>query len=118
MGDIRVLAGRAGELCIQSNCKGADSGTSICLTQQPLGDWGVPHSLKCACFDSGCPESHVPVPLSAEDRALFQVTQVEEGVVHVAGPPATCVNIALHNLGLEDVDLVISGPNVGHNAGW
>ncbi|BDA43778.1 probable 5'-nucleotidase SurE [Coccomyxa sp. Obi] len=61
------------------------------------------------------PESFVSKAIA---KGPIQVTQVQEGEVHVAGPPATCVNIALHNLGLEDVDLIISGPNVGHNAGW
>ncbi|KAL3149811.1 hypothetical protein ABBQ38_013636 [Trebouxia sp. C0009 RCD-2024] len=36
--------------------------------------------------------------------------------MHVDGSPATCVNLALYSL-VPDVDLVISGPNVGHNVG-
>ncbi len=75
------------------------------------------HEICTAHCSNGRWESHAAVALCAEDRP-FQVKQIQEGVVHMAGPPATCVNIALHNLGLEDVDLVISGPNVGHNAGW
>ncbi|KAF8078600.1 survival protein sure-like phosphatase/nucleotidase [Lyophyllum atratum] len=31
------------------------------------------------------------------------------------GTPATCANIALHNLFLGQIDLVISGPNLGRN---
>lgn len=36
--------------------------------------------------------------------------------MHVDGSPATCVNLAVYSL-VPDVDLVISGPNVGHNVG-
>ncbi|EJD47666.1 sure-like protein [Auricularia subglabra TFB-10046 SS5] len=31
------------------------------------------------------------------------------------GTPATCANIALHNLYKDEIDLVISGPNLGRN---
>jgi len=31
------------------------------------------------------------------------------------GTPATCANIALHNLFKDEIDLVISGPNLGRN---
>jgi 5'/3'-nucleotidase SurE len=37
-------------------------------------------------------------------------------VVHVTGSPATCVNLALYQLA-SDCDLVLSGPNIGHNVG-
>ena len=36
--------------------------------------------------------------------------------VHVDASPASCVNVALHHL-CPDADLVISGPNIGHNCG-
>ena len=36
--------------------------------------------------------------------------------VHVDTSPASAVNVALHHLA-PDVDLVISGPNIGHNCG-
>ena len=37
-------------------------------------------------------------------------------IYHMNASPGTCVNIAIHSLAL-DCDLVLSGPNVGHNAG-
>ena len=37
-------------------------------------------------------------------------------MVHVTGSPATCVNLALYQLA-SDCDLVLSGPNIGHNVG-
>lgn len=36
--------------------------------------------------------------------------------MHVQAPPASCVNLALHHFAPE-CDLVVSGPNIGHNAG-
>lgn len=42
--------------------------------------------------------------------------RVAEAEVYLAGSPASCVNVALHHL-VQDVDLVLSGPNIGHNAG-
>jgi 5'/3'-nucleotidase SurE len=44
------------------------------------------------------------------------VTHVAPGTAHVAGPPATAVNLALYHLA-PDCDFVVSGPNIGHNAG-
>ena len=44
------------------------------------------------------------------------LTRVDEETVHVLGPPATAVNLALHHLA-PDCDFVVSGPNVGHNVG-
>lgn len=35
---------------------------------------------------------------------------------HIDASPASCVNLAVYDL-VPDVDLVISGPNIGHNAG-
>lgn len=35
---------------------------------------------------------------------------------HIDASPASCVNLALYTL-VQDADLIISGPNVGHNAG-
>ncbi|KAF7306944.1 SurE domain-containing protein [Mycena indigotica] len=34
------------------------------------------------------------------------------------GTPSTCVNVALHNLFPSQIDLVISGPNLGRNVGY
>lgn len=45
-----------------------------------------------------------------------QVTNIDDRTIHVDGSPATCVNLAVYSL-IPDVDLVISGPNVGHNVG-
>ena len=45
-----------------------------------------------------------------------RVTHLGPHAAHVAGPPATAVNLALYHLA-PDCDLVISGPNIGHNAG-
>lgn len=56
----------------------------------------------------------------AVGRAPVTVTKISESPahtrVHVSGPPATAVNVVLHHLA-ADVDFVVSGPNVGHNAG-
>lgn len=39
-------------------------------------------------------------------------------IFHLSASPGTCVNIALHAASIAaDCDFVISGPNVGHNAG-
>ena len=46
----------------------------------------------------------------------ISLTRVDEDTVHVSGPPATAVNLALHHLS-PDCDFVVSGPNVGHNVG-
>ena len=46
----------------------------------------------------------------------ISLTRVDEDTVHVCGPPATAVNLALHHLS-PDCDFVVSGPNVGHNVG-
>ena len=45
-----------------------------------------------------------------------QTREVEKDVYHVMGPPASCVNIALHHFA-DSCDFVVSGPNVGHNLG-
>lgn len=42
-------------------------------------------------------------------------TQVHDRWTLLDGTPATCVNIALHNLALPPIDLVLSGPNMGRN---
>lgn len=52
----------------------------------------------------------------AVGRGPVTLTRISETRVHVSGPPATAVNLALHHLA-RDVDFVVSGPNVGHNAG-
>ena len=44
------------------------------------------------------------------------LTKIDKDTVHVSGPPATAVNLALHHLAPE-CDLVVSGPNIGHNVG-
>ncbi|EPQ60800.1 sure-like protein [Gloeophyllum trabeum ATCC 11539] len=45
---------------------------------------------------------------------LLQDGEVAEWIL-LDGTPATCVNIALHNLYKGEIDLVISGPNYGRN---
>jgi 5'/3'-nucleotidase SurE len=45
-----------------------------------------------------------------------QVHRKAEDDYHVEASPASCVNLALYDL-VPDADLVIAGPNVGHNAG-
>ena len=49
-------------------------------------------------------------------RTGIFLTKIDEDTVHVSGPPATAVNLALHHLS-PDCDFVVSGPNVGHNVG-
>lgn len=46
----------------------------------------------------------------------ISLTRIDADTVHVRGPPATAVNLALHHLA-SDCDFVVSGPNVGHNVG-
>ena len=67
--------------------------------------------------------SYVCIPDGAQSfvskaiaKGPIDVRHTEDGAVRVAGPTATCVNIALNHLA-TDCDFVISGPNVGHNAG-
>lgn len=70
--------------------------TYVCI---PDSNWSyVSKSLKP-------PETSFPVDLSKGE---------EEARVPVS--PASCVNLALYDLA-RDVDLVVSGPNVGHNLG-
>ncbi len=64
------------------------------------------------CIPDG-PQSFVS---KAIGKGPIGVRHMEDGAAHVAGPPATCVNIALNHLA-ADCDFVVSGPNVGHNAG-
>jgi Survival protein SurE len=45
-----------------------------------------------------------------------QVHRKAEDDYHIEASPASCVNLALYDLA-SDADLVIAGPNVGHNAG-
>ena len=60
--------------------------------------------------------NHVSKAQAAAAPHAVSVRHVNERTAHVAGPPATCVNLALYHLA-PDCDFVISGPNVGHNAG-
>ena len=46
----------------------------------------------------------------------YQVHRKAEHDYHIEASPASCVNLALYDLA-PDADLVIAGPNVGHNAG-
>lgn len=45
-----------------------------------------------------------------------QVYRKAEDDYHIEASPASCVNLALYDL-VHEADLVIAGPNVGHNAG-
>ena len=50
-------------------------------------------------------------------KGPLRLDRRDDHTVYVeGGSPAACVNIALHHLS-KDVDLVLSGPNVGHNCG-
>lgn len=49
-------------------------------------------------------------------KGPISIQEIDSGTAHIAGPPATCVNIALNHLA-PGCDFVVSGPNVGHNAG-
>ncbi|KDQ63734.1 hypothetical protein JAAARDRAFT_119884, partial [Jaapia argillacea MUCL 33604] len=90
-------------------------GFYLCLTQ--ILDWDVkvvlPSSQKSwigawtFSFPDGIGET------SSEARPLKD-GEVAEWVL-LDGTPATCANIALHNLYHEDIDLLISGPNLGRN---
>ncbi|KAH9486911.1 putative tubulin--tyrosine ligase PBY1 [Psilocybe cubensis] len=51
--------------------------------------------------------------ITAKSRPL-QDSEVAEWVL-LDGTPATCANVALHNLFKDQIDLVISGPNLGRN---
>ncbi len=45
-----------------------------------------------------------------------QVHKVGAADWHIDGSPATCANLAVYGL-VPDANLVLSGPNIGHNAG-
>lgn len=49
-------------------------------------------------------------------KETFQVKATKPGVWEANAPPATCVNLGLFQLAC-DAELVISGPNIGHNVG-
>lgn len=49
-------------------------------------------------------------------RGPVTLDRIHAHRVHVSGTPATAVNLALHALA-PSCDYVISGPNIGHNAG-
>lgn len=49
-------------------------------------------------------------------RTPFQVHKKGNADWHVDGSPATCANLAVYDL-VPDADLLLSGPNLGHNAG-
>ena len=49
-------------------------------------------------------------------RGPVTLDRIHAHRVHVSGTPATAVNLALHALA-PTCDYVISGPNIGHNAG-
>ncbi|PPQ88622.1 hypothetical protein CVT25_010197 [Psilocybe cyanescens] len=51
--------------------------------------------------------------ITARSRPLKN-DEVAEWVL-LDGTPATCANVALHNLFKDEIDLVISGPNLGRN---
>ncbi|KAI5124642.1 hypothetical protein M0805_004251 [Coniferiporia weirii] len=55
-----------------------------------------------------------------ETSALSRPLKIDEGEfaewILLDGTPATCANIALHNLYKDKIDLVISGPNFGRNS--
>jgi 5'/3'-nucleotidase SurE len=59
------------------------------------------------------PESFVAKSVG---KGPLSVERLGERTWHVHGPPASAVNIALYHLA-PSCDFVISGPNVGHNAG-
>ncbi len=49
---------------------------------------------------------------------IVEIKKTSEKQWQVSGTPATCVNIALYNILKEQqISLVISGPNFGHNVG-
>ncbi|KAK9826760.1 hypothetical protein WJX81_006820 [Elliptochloris bilobata] len=68
---------------------------------------------KCFVCLPAKPESFVSKSVA---KGPLAVDTVRERVWHVHGPPASAANIALHHLA-PDCDFVVSGPNVGHNAG-
>lgn len=47
---------------------------------------------------------------------MMQVHQKGKADYHIDGSPATCANLAVYDL-VPDADLLLSGPNIGHNAG-
>ena len=56
------------------------------------------------------------VSKSVSKTKNFEVNHVSEEEVHVPISPASCVNLGLYEL-CQDCDLVLSGPNIGHNLG-
>jgi 5'/3'-nucleotidase SurE len=55
------------------------------------------------------------IPVSRYSPPAEYTTSAKEPWILLGGTPATCSNIALHNLYPGQVDLVLSGPNYGRN---
>lgn len=105
----RVILGEAPRKVILTNDDGPDS---------PFFEAWVKHVRKqlkwnaIVCIPSGG-QSFVSKSVT---RVPFQVHRTGEADWHVDGSPATCANLAVYNLA-TDADFLISGPNIGHNAG-
>ena len=75
----------------------------------PLGQG----SWKCFVCLPAQPESFVSKSVT---KGPLTVESVSSNTWHVHGPPASAANIALYHLAPQ-CDFVLSGPNIGHNAG-
>ena len=80
--------------------------------QPPLCRWGQ-GSWKCFVCLPARPESFVSKSVA---KGPLTVESVSSDAWHVHGPPASAANIALYHLAPQ-CDFVVSGPNIGHNAG-
>eukprot|EP01023_Acetabularia_acetabulum_P062524 TRINITY_DN7707_c0_g1_i4.p1 TRINITY_DN7707_c0_g1~~TRINITY_DN7707_c0_g1_i4.p1 ORF type:complete len:246 (+),score=27.76 TRINITY_DN7707_c0_g1_i4:80-817(+) len=66
----------------------------------------------CVCI----PDDQQSFISKAVVKGPFKVDKRGEGEYLVPAPPATCVNLGLYHF-YQEANLVISGPNIGHNAG-
>ena len=80
--------------------------------QALLCPWGQ-GSWKCFVCLPARPESFVSKSVA---KGPLTVESVSSDTWHVHGPPASAANIALYHLAPQ-CDFVVSGPNIGHNAG-
>ncbi|KAH9982496.1 survival protein sure-like phosphatase/nucleotidase [Lactifluus volemus] len=92
----------------------------LALNLDPLGDFLSPTSGKAYQIKDlirGCfyyPRDPDGAGETAGSSRALKEGEIAEWIL-LDGTPATCVNIALHNLYPGEIDLVLSGPNLGRN---
>lgn len=67
--------------------------------------------------DSPLQQAVIEAQSETDPSGMSQPSTCLHGEYHFTASPGTAVNIALHSSIGQDCDLVVSGPNVGHNTG-